>query len=73
MGKELMDTHATTILAVRKNGRVALAGDGQVTLGQNMGDKLERCPKLQVVTVAALLGKTIHNIHTGSSVSVLFV
>ena len=27
MGKELMmDTHATTILAVRKNGRVAIAG-----------------------------------------------
>lgn len=38
-----------------------------------MGDKLERCPKLEVVSVAALLGKTIHNIHTGSSVSVLFV
>ncbi len=32
----MMDTHATTILAVRKNGRVAIAGDGQVTLGQNM-------------------------------------
>ena len=31
-----MDTHATTILAVRANGRTALAGDGQVTLGQNM-------------------------------------
>ena len=38
-----------------------------------MGDKLERCPKLEVVSVAALLGKTIHNIHTGSSVSVLYV
>ena len=38
-----------------------------------LGDKLERCPKLKVVSVAALLGKTIHNIHTGSSVSVLFV
>lgn len=38
-----------------------------------LGDKLERCPKLQVISVAALLGKTIHNIHTGSSVSVLFV
>ncbi len=37
-----------------------------------LGDKLERCPKLKVVSVAALLGKTIHNIHTGSSVSVLF-
>ncbi|MDE5878996.1 MAG: ATP-dependent protease subunit HslV [Desulfovibrio sp.] len=31
-----MDTHATTILAVKKNGQVAMAGDGQVTLGQNM-------------------------------------
>ena len=38
-----------------------------------LGDKLQRCPKLKVVSVAALLGKTIHNIHTGSSVSVLFV
>lgn len=38
-----------------------------------LGDKLERCPKLEVASVAALLGKTIHNIHTGSSVSVLFV
>lgn len=38
-----------------------------------LGDKLERCPKLHVVSVAGLLGKTIHNIHTGSSVSVLFV
>lgn len=38
-----------------------------------LGDKLERCSKLHVTSVAALLGKTIHNIHTGSSVSVLFV
>lgn len=38
-----------------------------------LGDKLTACPKLEVVSVAALLGKTIHNIHTGSSVSVLFV
>ena len=37
------------------------------------GDKLNRCPKLKVASVASLLGKTIHNIHTGSSVSVLFV
>ncbi len=26
--------HGTTILCVRKNGKVAIAGDGQVTLGQ---------------------------------------
>ncbi len=30
------DTHATTILAVKKDGHVAMAGDGQVTLGQSM-------------------------------------
>jgi len=28
--------HATTILCVRKNGKVALGGDGQVTLGQTV-------------------------------------
>jgi ATP-dependent HslUV protease subunit HslV len=28
-----MDVHATTILTVRHKGRVAVAGDGQVTLG----------------------------------------
>lgn len=36
------------------------------------GDKLANCSKLQVVSVASLLAKSIHNIHTGSSVSVLF-
>ena len=36
------------------------------------GDRLDVCPKLQVVSVASLLAKSIHNIHTGSSVSVLF-
>ena len=35
-------------------------------------DKLERCPKIRVVGVGSLLGKAISNIHTGSSVSVLF-
>jgi len=28
--------HATTILTVRKNGRVGIAGDGQVSLGQTV-------------------------------------
>ncbi len=32
----MMETHATTILAVKKQGQVAMAGDGQVTLGQSM-------------------------------------
>jgi ATP-dependent HslUV protease subunit HslV len=41
-GKEVMQErenknfHGTTILCVRKDGRVAIAGDGQVTLGQTV-------------------------------------
>jgi ATP-dependent HslUV protease subunit HslV len=31
-----MKFHATTILAVRRNGSVAMAGDGQVTLGSTV-------------------------------------
>ena len=31
-----MDFHGTTILAVRRNGRVAMAGDGQVTLSNTV-------------------------------------
>ncbi len=30
------DPHSTTILAVRRNGRLALGGDGQVTLGNTV-------------------------------------
>jgi ATP-dependent HslUV protease subunit HslV len=29
-------THATTIVAVRRDGKVAMAGDGQVTLGETV-------------------------------------
>ncbi len=38
-----------------------------------LGDKLENCEKLQVLSIAGLLARSIHNIHTESSVSVLFV
>src|SRR5690554_6697932 len=34
-----MRIRSTTIIAVRKNGKVALAGDGQVTLGENTAIK----------------------------------
>ncbi len=33
---DLAGWHGTTILCVRKNGMVAMAGDGQVTLGQTV-------------------------------------
>ena len=32
----LQDFHATTILAARRDGRVAIAGDGQVTVGDTV-------------------------------------
>lgn len=38
-----------------------------------LGDKLAACSKIQVVSMAGLLAKAINNIHTESSVSVLFV
>ncbi len=31
-----MKTHSTTVIAVRRGGRVVIAGDGQVTLGQTI-------------------------------------
>ncbi len=31
-----VESHSTTVIAVRRNGRVVLAGDGQVTLGQTV-------------------------------------
>ena len=37
-----------------------------------LGDKLTACDKLEVLSVAGLLARAIHNIHTESSVSVLF-
>ena len=33
---EFFDPHGTTILAVRRNGHVAIGGDGQVTLGNTV-------------------------------------
>ena len=37
------------------------------------GDRPDRCSKLKYLSMAGLLARSIHNIHTGSSVSVLFV
>ena len=35
--------HATTVLAIRHQGKVVLASDGQVTLGQTVGADTEVC------------------------------
>ena len=48
-----MDIHGTTILCVRRNGRVALGGDGQVTFGNTVmkanARKVRRLYKDQVL------------------------
>src|SRR5262245_41813391 len=36
MADSFFDPHSTTILAVRKNGAIAMGGDGQVTLGNTV-------------------------------------
>jgi ATP-dependent HslUV protease subunit HslV len=36
MAESFFDPHSTTILAVRKNGAIAMGGDGQVTLGNTV-------------------------------------
>ncbi len=38
-----------------------------------LGDKVTRCPKIKTLTVAQLLAEAIRRIHTGESVSSLFV
>jgi ATP-dependent HslUV protease, peptidase subunit HslV len=46
--------HATTIVAVRQNGRVAIGGDGQVTLGDTvMKGSAQKVRKLRDGTVLA--------------------
>ena len=44
--REKMDIHSTTVVAVRKDGKVAMAADGQVTMGntvmKNNARKLRR-------------------------------
>ena len=34
--KRMINLHGTTIVAVRKNKKVCVAGDGQVSLGQTI-------------------------------------
>ncbi|WP_461211069.1 ribose-phosphate diphosphokinase [Desulfocurvus sp. DL9XJH121] len=44
-----------------------------VTNSVPLNDKAKACSKITALSLASLLGKAIHNIHTESSVSVLFV
>ena len=53
--------HGTTILCVRKGGKVVVAGDGQVTLGQTVikanAKKVRRLGKVEVI--AGFAGATV--------------
>jgi ATP-dependent HslUV protease subunit HslV len=46
--------HATTILAVRRNGKVALGGDGQVTVGETV--MKSNAQKVRVLRGGKILG-----------------
>jgi len=60
LGETMPDFHGTTILMVRKDGAVAMAGDGQVTLGNSVmkgsARKVRRLYKERVV--AGFAGST---------------
>ena len=53
-GRDLAGWHGTTILCVRRDGKVAMAGDGQVSLGQTVikgnARKVRRIGDGQVLT-----------------------
>ncbi len=51
-----MEIRGTTILAVRKDDKVVIAGDGQVTMGQSMvmkhtAKKVRRFPQVSLQNV----------------------
>jgi ATP-dependent HslUV protease subunit HslV len=52
--------HSTTILCVRRDGRVAMAGDGQVTMGATVAKsdalKVRRLPNLGAKSAGVLVG-----------------
>lgn len=66
-------THAVLSGPATERLQKSLYSQVIVTNSIPVGAKAEQCPKLQVLSLASLLGKAIHNIHTESSVSVLFV
>ena len=73
--KEVMACATHPVLSGPAIVRLCVSDFSQVLVTDTipLGDKNERCPKIKVLSVAGLLAKAIHNIHTESSVSVLFV
>lgn len=82
-GQVLMEKGAKEVMACATHGvlsgpaleRLCDSPFSQVIVTNTIpcADKAANCPKLKVLSVAGLLGKAVHNIHTESSVSVLFV
>ncbi|MDR2488334.1 MAG: ribose-phosphate pyrophosphokinase [Desulfovibrio sp.] len=82
-GKALLENGAKEVVACATHAvlsgpaveRLCVSDFSQVLVTDTipLGDKLGQCSKLTVLSVAGLLAKAIHNIHTESSVSVLFV
>ncbi len=60
--KKNLKLHGTTIIGVRKNGQVTLAGDGQVSLGQTIikgtAKKVRRLSPGGIESVAGFAGST---------------
>ena len=73
--KEVMACATHPVLSGPAIERLCASDFSQVLVTDTipLGDKYEKCPKIKVLSVAGLLAKAIHNIHTESSVSVLFV
>ncbi|KAH7369414.1 ribose-phosphate pyrophosphokinase [Plectosphaerella cucumerina] len=78
----LKDANAKEILAIATHA--ILSGNAIDTINQShlsklvvtntvpLGDKVERCPKLQVIDVSGTLAEAIRRTHNGESVSYLF-
>jgi len=73
--KEVMACATHAVLSGPAIDRINASPFSQIIVSDTIpqGDKPDRCHKLKCLTMAGLLAKSIHNIHTGSSVSVLFV
>merc|ERR1711879_12058 len=82
--KVLMDHGAKDVIACATHpvlsgpaiDRLAAAPFSEVIVTNTLPvpeEKLARCGKIKVKSVAGILAKCIHNVHTESSVSVLFV
>jgi len=73
--KEVMACTTHPVLSGPAIERLCESSFSQVVVTDTipLGSKLQACSKLKVLSVAGLLAKAIHNIHTESSVSVLFV